>query len=259
MTTPIYAWYQIHLDYAEIKFLDTISTPTLTLDNFSLFNTTVPESPVEISTPFKEIDIARDYYSISRTFNLWFNVNLLANNDYEIRISGLKTVIGEVISSDVLDFSVGSLTELTSVEQPTKDVSVGDVEDYSIKDVSSFFSPFLVSDTTAISVISVKPDLNTSYYLAESYNEGRIEITFNTIPAANFISGDYFKVERKPIVNTITRWEKVNTIVASNPETALVVIYMPSNDATPVYGEPDVTYWEPGYKYRLRISAQIGI
>lgn len=257
MTTPIYSTYLVHLEYAEIKFVDTISIPTLINANFALYNVSLA-TPAIVANAFKTINVVRDYYSISRTLNLWFDVDLVSNTNYEIRISGLKTVTSSLIDSDIITFTTGTLTDTAIVVPPDKTPAVVDVQDYSIKDISPF-SIYYVEDAATFQVLSIVPDTTNSYYLPESFNEGRIEITFSSIPAANFISGEYFKVQRKLIGKGLNPWETISAIVTSSPETKLVVIYLPSNDATPVFAEPDKIYWETGYKYRLRISPLIGI
>lgn len=255
----IYAWYQVHLDYIEIKFLENISTTTLVNANFTMYNTTTA-TPVSISSPFKTIDVTRDYHSISRTLDLWFNFDLAENSNYEIRIAGLKGVIGNTIANDTLLFETQSLAGFPTYTPPTKDVTVGDIEDFSIKNTSIIASPFLTSnDVSSLVVEDVQPGSDISWYLSESAREGRIDIKFNQSPAANFISTDYFKVQRKLVTRTLVRWEDVAALVTADTENNYVYIYLPSNDATPVYGEPDKVYWESGYKYRVRIMPGIGI
>jgi len=171
----------------------------------------------------------------------------------------LKIISGVTITPDYIDFDTEGLVVSTSdvSEPPTKEPA--DVIDYSIKDSDFLFAP-TISDISAssLSVISVKPDNDQAWYLDPGYNEGRIEIKFNQAIAANFVSSDYFKVQRKAISSPTARWQDLSTIVGSNSANNLVVIYLPSDDATPLYGEPDKVYWAEGYKYRLRISGSIG-
>lgn len=255
----IYAWYEAHHDYIEVKFLNNISAATLVNANFTMYNTTTA-TPVSIANPFKTIDLTRDYHSISRTLDLWFNFDLAENSSYEVRISGLKSIIGDIIPDDVLTFETQTLSGVPVYTPPTKDVTVGDIEDFSIKNISSIIAPTLsANDATSLTIESVEPSSDISYYLAESAREGRIDIKFNQSPAANFISTDYFKVQRKLVTRTLVRWEDVNVLVTADTENDYVYIYMPSTDATPVYGEPDKVYWESGYKYRVRVMPGIGI
>lgn len=260
MSTPIYSWYLVHLDFVEIKFLDTISTPTLTVDHFSLYDVNDTLNPVLIPTAFKAIDVIRDYYSISRSLNLWFNISLSANSNYEIRISGLKTITSQSIDNDAITFSTGSLDDLPLTTPPNKIPQLVDVQDYSIKN-TSLLTAFTIQDniSSSLQITSVNPDSSISYYLKEDEAEGKIEIYFNEIPAANFISSDYFKVFRKEIKRGIARWEIVNCLVTSDPEYKIVVIFLPSLDAVPVYGLEGYNYWETGFKYKLHINGDIGI
>jgi hypothetical protein len=254
----IYQWYEIREDRIEIKFLDTIDTSTLVNANFTLLNTTT-STPVSVADPFQPIVVIRDFYSISRTLYLyWQDAKLASHSTYSLTISGLKRTDGSTLTTEVITFSTEDLTADVELNQvPTREPA--DVEDYSIKDVSTLFPNTIISTSDNFYVVSIKPDFETAYYLDPSYNEGRIEIIFNTIPAANFVSNEFFKVQRKLITSGIQRWENVDILVTSSPENNLVVIYMPSDDATPLFGEPDSVYWVEGYKYRLRIAGNIGI
>ena len=151
------------------------------------------------------------------------------------------------------------MADLPTYEPPTRDVMLNDVEDYSIKDVSSLVLSMPAGDQSTLVVESVVPGGDISYYLAPSATEGRIDIKFNQSPAANYVSSDYFKVQRKLVNRSLTRWEDVDALITADTENNYVYIYLPSTDATPVYGEPDKIYWETGYKYRVRISSGIGI
>lgn len=256
----IYRSYKVRTDYVEIKFVQSIQTSTLVNANFVVYDTTTA-TPAIVTSPFQTISLIRDYDSISRTILLWWTSSdvLSDNSTYEIRISDLKNVIGETLADDIISFSTGviSTESEADLDEPPTRLPV-EVEDYSVKEVS-FATTLATTSADSFQVVSVTPGLENAFYLDPSFNEGKIEVYFNEAPAANFVSTEYFKVQKKLITRGINTWTTVNTLVTSSPEDKLIVIYLPSNDATPVYGEPDLVYWEEGYKYRLRISASVGI
>lgn len=240
-----------------VKFSITVDIDTLINDNFTLVLDGATPSPV--SDPFETISILRDYDSISRILTLYLKSELSPVTDYELTISGLKTPFQEVIATAVYSFTTCEDTTVNPADQIPEAPEVV-IEDSSIRDIGAvdLLTAVTVSDATELQVMSIDPDSESAYFLDPSYNEGRIEIVFNTILAANFVSTDYFKVQRKPVGRGMSRWEDVSVIVTSDSTSGIVIIYLPSTDATPVYGEPDMTYWEAGYKYRLRISGSIG-
>lgn len=254
----IYQWYEISEDRVEIKFHDSLDTSTLTNAHFTFLNTTTA-TPVSVANPFKDIVVTRDYFSVARTLYLYWNDGILSSNSsYSLSIIGIKNSLGVALPTEVITFSTTQLTSNAATVTPPTRVPT-DVEDYSIKDTVGLFPDSIISTSDNFYIQSIRPDFETAFYLDPSYNEGKIEIIFNSIPAANFVSDEFFKVQRKLITKGVQRWENVSILVTSSPENDLVVIYMPSNDATPVYGMPSKTYWVAGYKYRLRIAGNIGI
>jgi hypothetical protein len=255
--TSIYTWYSVHLDYIQIKFNFTASTETLIKENFSLSDLT-GATPFVLSG-FKEINIQRDYDSVSRTLNLWFDFELEEYKTYQLDISGLKNIIGQLVGDDIITFETAGLIGLSSAVIPTREILSTDVEDYSIKDTNSFLSLIPDNDVSFLQVENVSPESDIAFYLAPEAKEGRIDIKFNQSPAANFISSDYFKVQRKLVTKSLVRWTDVDALITADTENGYVFIYLPSIEDTPVYGEPNKIYWETGYKYRVRILAGIGI
>lgn len=256
----IYQTYEIRYDYVEIKFDDSLNISTLINNNFTVKDVT-GATPITIANPFKAINVTRDFYSITRVLKLWWNFALTTNTNYEITIANLQTLSGTILPNEIIAFSTDGV-ELpptsTQIEEPPTREPV-EVEDYSIKTVTEvLFTDISASTVDIFKIESIKPDNFNAAYLTADYNEGRIEIIFNAIPAANYISSEFFKVQRKLIGKGISRWEDVNVIVGSDPATKMVVIYMPSDDAITQYAEPYKNYWLPGYKYRLRISENIG-
>lgn len=241
----------------QIKFGLTVDIDTLVKSNFTLaLNSATPSL---ITDPFEDIVVSRDYDSISRRLTLWLKHPLVSLGVYTLTMTNLKTPYQEVIPTTLVSLTAPQDVSVDLLDQvPIPDPVI--IEDISIRDTTalSLTYPITTSDEDQLIVKNVVPDLITSAYLEESFNEGRIEVFFNTIIAANYVSSDYFKVQRKTVGRGMARWEELDTIVTSDSNSGIVIIYLPSIEETPVYGEPDRIYWEKGYKYRLRISGAIG-
>jgi hypothetical protein len=69
----------------------------------------------------------------------------------------------------------------------------------------------------------------------------------------------YFKAQRKKIQKTPSRWENVSSEVSMHSWKPDVYIDFPSDDATPVYYVDGKNYFESGYKYRVIVSAEVGL
>lgn len=245
--------------YITIKFNYTVDIDTLVNANFTLANTDA--TPSTVSDPFETIVLSRDYDSIARKLILYFKKPLVPLSDYVVTIKDLKTPAGDLIGTAQIGFT--TVDDVTPEEEEIVPVSEPvDVKDHSIKDVTLIdFDNLTFQGSSIFYVKSIKPNIEQAFQMEPSYNEGRIEIAFNETPAANFVSDEYFKVQRKKLSRTPKKWEDVDVLVTSDPSSDLVIIYIPSTDDVNdiVYGEPDRTYWEAEYKYRLRISKEIGI
>ena len=69
----------------------------------------------------------------------------------------------------------------------------------------------------------------------------------------------YFKAQRKKIQKTPSRWESVPAEISMHSWKPDVYIDFPSDDATPVYYVDGKNYFESGYKYRVIVSAEVGL
>jgi len=243
-----------------IKFNYSVDVSTLVNAHFDLTTDLDAATPTIIADPFQTIDLSRDYNSIARLLNLWFNDGVLvASTEYELDINNLKTVAGGAIAAEGVNFTTGTSVAPDDVDIPPSEAPPT-VVDLSIRQTGTVdFDELVLAGSDEFYVVSVKPDVEVSYYLPADYNEGRIEIVFNQPPAANYVSPQYFKVQRKLLSTAPSRWETVAALVGSEPLLNIVFVYMPSNDATPVYATPDKVYYEDNYKYRLRISSLVGI
>lgn len=233
-----------------IKFSKTIMTSTLVDDSFALYL----DSVTPVSTPFESIDVLKDYNSISRLLVLTFKAVLSASSDYQLRISGLKDASGTVLLDETYDFTTGS-TAPSSTLPPTPDVV--EIVDKSIRS-NAFTSETVFVSNPDFYIVESDPE-NFDLFLDAGYNSGRISITFSVAPDDSFISPTYFKAQRKLISKEPGRWEKVSAIVSIDSNDPIVYIDFPSDDATPVYTQPGKSYFTPGYKYRIRISKDVGV
>lgn len=251
-----YSYYEVTTEAVEIKFEDTLDASSIENSSFTLTNDTLSTI---VTNPFQTINVIRDFYSISRTLVLYWDIDLETETDYTISVS-LIAVDGSPVTG-AISFTTGSSFSATpSTEALTPpDRDPVDVEDYSIKNISSFVTTLPSDDETSITALILSPIADIAYYMASSDTEGRIDIKFNQIPAANFISSDYFKVQKKLVSRQLSRWETVDALITADTVNNYVYIYLPSTDEIPVYGEADKEYWEAGYKYRVVILAGIGI
>lgn len=260
----IIQWYRVTTDYVEIKFNTLLNTSRITNDKFVVTDTT-PATPLIITDPFKDISVTRDYSSISRILYLWWNFDLSVSSTYEISISGLLELDGSTPALELITFATDATLPVNEgISEPPERDPV-DVEDYSIKSISDFILPLTVTaDADHLTIIKVVPESDIAHYLQATENEGKIEIWFNQAPAANFISTEYFKVQRKLVTKAMSRWESIAAKVTADSSKAIVYIYLPSLDATPVYGyqvdKDDLAeYFETGYKYRVIVSQDVAL
>jgi hypothetical protein len=257
----IWQEYTVTSQYAMIKFKDTIDISTLINANFIVDK--LDATPVNIANPFKTIDVIRDYYSVSRILYLWWNITLESNKDYRITVSNLLTVSGIYLATDdTFLFDTDNVEDSNLVLEPPTRIPT-DVEDYSVKDTSTLYTSNLSGGSSAVSIVKTVPETGVSYYLKENQNEGKIEIWFSQALAANYISSTYFRTQRKRVSRNMARWEDVTGAqVTADSSKAVVYIYLPSIEATPVYGyqvDKDIAriYFEKGYKYRVVVSQDV--
>lgn len=260
-------WYQITEEYVILRFDFTVAVATLINDNFTLQISDA--TPPDVTDPFDEIVIERDYQSVSRELYLYWNVDLQQDTDYTITMSNLETVFGGSVTTGVLSFTTDGLNLATpniSESDFTKEPT--NIEDFSIKviaDLSSGSSSSGITESSeAFAIVSIYPDVTQSYYIGPYDYRGKIEITFNHFIPSNFINSNDFKLQKKLINGRMTvAWTTVDAQVAQETDNPVVSIYLPSTDATPVYSYEvedisQYTFWEEEYKYRLTISKLVG-
>lgn len=242
-----------------IRFQSTIKISSLINENFILQTNT--STPNVISNPFQPIQTIVDYNQISRTLKLYWDEDLVLNNntEYLIRLVNFLDAVNETIDEEQILFTWQSDSATPSTFSSVRAPEVGEVlvEDKSIR-TDAYTSVQILAKNPDFYISDVVPS-NGDFYLENDYNSGRIKITFNSRPASNFLNNTYFKSQRKKIQRTPTRWENIETRVQMHSWKPEVYIDFPSLDATPTYYTEDTEYFESGYKYRIIVSKDVGI
>lgn len=243
-----------------IKFGRTIKISSIT--NSNIVVQTTAATPSVVSNPFKQIDTISDYNQISRTLKLTWNVLLAASTEYEIKLQNFIDAANEPISEEKIVFTTLDSNQapatppFNSVNEPELQELL--IEDKSIR-VDAYSSVQILAKNPNFYISSADP-INGDFYIDNSYNSGRVTITFNERPASNFLNRKYFKAQRKPIQRQPSRWENVPTVISMHAWKPEVYLDFPSlNDATPSYYDEDKDYFETGYKYRIIVSKDVGI
>jgi len=240
-----------------IKFGRTIKISSLVNQNFKVF--TDQATPVEVTSAFKTINSLTDYNQISRTLTLYWNKVLGAETSYTIRLINLVDSSGMSIPEERISFSSGEDSATPSSLQTTQATVLTPVliEDHSIRvDIETGYQ--ILAKNPNFYIKSVVPS-NGDFYITNDENNGRVVISFNARPASNFLNSKYFKAQRKKIQRSPTRWENVTTAISIHSIKSDIYVDFPSNDATPSYYTEDKIYFESGYKYRIIVSAEVGI
>ena len=243
-----------------IRFQSTIKISSLINENFILQTNT--STPSVISNPFQPIQTIVDYNQISRTLKLYWDEDLVLNNntEYLIRLVNFLDAVNETIDEEQILFTWQSDSATPSTFSSVRAPEVGEVlvEDKSIR-TDAYTSVQILAKNPDFYISDVIPS-NGDFYLENDYNSGRVKITFNSRPASNFLNNTYFKAQRKKIQRTPSRWENISTRVQMHSWKAEVYIDFPSlTDATPAYYTEDKEYFESGYKYRIIVSKDVGI
>jgi len=240
-----------------IKFGRTVKISTLTNNNFRVY--TDAATPVEVTSAFANINTLTDYNQISRTLTLYWNKILQPTTDYIIKVANLLDSSGVVVPEESISFTSSGQAATPETMQEVKGIVVEEVliEDKSVRaDIEAGYQ--IIAKNPNFYISSVDP-ANGDFYLDNSYNNGRVVITFSARPASNFLANKYFKAQRKKIQKTPSRWESVNADISIHSWKPDVYVDFPSDDATPVYNTSNKTYFEEGYKYRIIVSSEIGI
>lgn len=241
-----------------IKFGRTVKISSLKNENFPLYK--VAATPIPISAPFDTINTIKDYNQISRILTLyWRTTELLEDQDYCIYAQNLVDASGNIVPKEEIEFTWSGCTatpNTTEVNDPGLAPVL--IEDKSIKtDIDVSYS--IIAKNPNFYIEETIPS-DGEFYLQNDYNDGRVVVVFNERPASNFLTNRYFQCQRKKIQKTPSRWETVTADIKMHSWKPEVYIDFPSlNDATPSYYTSGKDYFEQGYKYRIKISKDIGI
>lgn len=235
-------------DWVSIKFPQSVSTAYLTNEHFRLFLNV--STPVEIVDPFNPINVISDYDSISRILTLHFRVQLTPDTSYLLTVTGLNDPAGRVLLDEEYYFTSTHFPQpspLIPIPEPTY------VIDHSV--VPDAFSVDPIHTSSGFYIASIEPE---DPFVDNDFNNGRVTVKFSIPPNGNFVNSRYFKAQRKSLIRGFSRWESVTIRVSLDGERPWVYVDFPSTDATPSYYISGKTYFETGFKYRLKISKDIG-
>lgn len=238
-----------------VKFNRTLKTSTLINGNFTLYlNTATP-----VSTPFETIDLARDYNSVSRMLVLYYKHSVTAGATYRLTIANLKDAAGDTIATESYDFTAQSSTDPDLVDLASIDPAPVEIVDKSEQSRAFLQSEKIIAANPDFYIVETDPE-EFDLYVENDYRSGRVTIKFSVEPSSEFINSTYFKGQRKLIQRAPSRWENLACIVSVDSRRPWVYVDFPAGSAaTPSYTVPDLTYFETGYKYRVKISKNVGI
>lgn len=240
---------------ASIKFGRTIKISSLKNENFKVY--TDAATPAQVTAPFEIINTIKDYNQISRIISLYWKANLIDGQSYFIRIENIVDSAGSLVPYETVKFTYVSSATPSDREFVDPGIIPVLIEDKSIR-TEADISYNIIAKNPLFYIDNIDP-VDGDFYLSNDYNYGRVTVTFNEKPASNFLNNRYFLCQRKRIQKAPSRWENIETNVSTHSWRPEVYIDFPSLDATPSYFTPDKDYFEQGYKYRIKISKDIGI
>lgn len=233
----------------------------------------------EILEAFKPILPIDHYTSLTRDLDLYFaNVNDMNAGVYALKITGLTDAIGRTLDYDPLYFNYEYDNTVLEPYEPEPGQPI-ETLDRSIRQSAFIASETIRAANPDFHITGVDPD-NGEIFVSPDHNSGRIMITFSSRPSSLFVNKDYITVQRKKIGFPISRWEKLNSRIKLDSTRPRVYIAIPSietiveelsdpNDPTSAlievvepagqYEIADLDYFEPQYKYRVRISSDFGM
>lgn len=249
-------------EWVQLKFYQSVNVgmnwttglPALTNANFRL-NSLDGATPASVENPFKPLTLPDDYESISRTITLWFNPaanpSITPSSSYQLQTVGLIDAAGRSIPPANYNFTTGSDVSPEVVPPPPEPISI---TDHSVL-TDVFVLPGATTGGEGLAITSVDPE---DSFVDPDANNGRIVIKFSAPLDPEFVSDRYFKAQRKPMSRGMSRWQNIHVEVSFDTSLPWVYVDFPSLDATPVYNQAGTTYFEPDYKYRVKVSKDVG-
>lgn len=237
-----------------VKFLKTITVSSLAAASIQLF--TNDTTPVLIPNAFTPLSIPDDYNTIARILELHFNISLSPSTGYTVIVSGLQDAAG----NNLVPFTYSFITNPNTVITSPVSAEPIEIEDHSIK--SATFTSFetITEANPEFYIYDTDPDAQ-NVLLDNAYNNGRVTIRFSRNPSGEYLNSRYFKVQQKTIARgAANRWQDVaGVLISLDSQKRAVYIDFPSQDATPVYNHLGSVYFLDGYKYRIKVSKDVGV
>jgi hypothetical protein len=235
-----------------LKFQQTVKVSTLTNTNITLYEGTA----TPVATPFETIDVSKHYNSISRTLVLYYKASIHQDTTYTVQVANLLNAAGQTIPTDTWCFQTDpnddAIDDLDSI-----DPAPIEVIDHSIQSTAFIQSETIVVSNPDFYITATDPE-NYELYLEPDENNGRIIIKFSMAPDAIFLSKSYFRAQKKKVQRLPSRWADVDVRISLDSSRPWVYVDFPSLDATPVYATAGTSYFEAGFKYRIRIRKEVG-
>lgn len=238
-----------------IKFGRTVKISSLKNENFEVY--TDSATPVKVTVPFDPINTIKDYNQISRVISLYWKASLVDGQPYFIEVKNIVDSAGSIVQTEKIKFTHISSATPSDVEFADPGIVPVLIEDQSVRtEVDINYNVIAVNP---LFYVDETDPIDGDFYLVNDYNNGRVVVVFNERPASNFLNNKYFYCQRKKIQKAPCRWETVNAGISLHSWKPEVYIDFPSLDATPSYFTSDKNYFEKGYKYRVKVSKDIGI
>jgi len=261
---PLLQEAAVGIGTVSVKFGRTIKIASI--KNANIIVQTTAATPTVLNAPFKPIDTLSDFNQISRTLKLFWKTQLSPSTEYIIRFINFVDAANEPIPEEQIVFTTlaaGATPSQPISPTPFNSVNAPELEDILIEDksikINAFTGHQIVAKNPDFYITETDPE-SGAFYLESDYLNGRIKVTFNQKPAANFMNNRYFVAQRKKIQRQPGRWESINTRIATHSWKPEVYVDFPSlNDATPSYFIENKEYFEKGYKYRIKVSKDVGI
>ena len=238
-----------------IKFGRTVKISSLQNRNFKVY--TDSATPVAVVAPFNIINTIKDYNQINRVLTLYWKATLVDGTRYFISVEDIVDSSGLIVATEKITFTQISSATPSDSEYVSPNLSPVLIEDRSIK-TEVDISYNIIAKNPLFYIDSIDPP-DGDFYLQNDYNNGRLTITFNSRPASNFLDNKYFLCQRKPIQKAPSRWENLFCAISAHSWRPEVYVDFPSLDATPSFFTNGKDYFEQNYKYRVKISKDIGI
>jgi hypothetical protein len=247
---------QVTTTYLNIKFEPSVKVSTLVNPAFTVTNITADPDTV-VASPFKPIDITKDYNSLAKVLTLYWNDGVLApSTAYTIAIDGLKNAAGTDLDPGTVEFT----TPTTLPTEPEEnDVNVPPdppvIVDFTLESGDYDFVEEQEATSDRLKVMKTSIE-DGEIFVESTHNKGRFIVRFNRRPALPFVNGEFFRVQRKEIKRSPSRWESVKAFISIDPIQPWVYVDFPTADER--YGLLDQEYFVENFKYRLIISKHVG-